>query len=129
MVAPTLVETQIEDGRAIISQLDADNFPIDAALWYYDTEKEKWVLLIATPLVKSLGRKESYAKIKASLDRLHGRIKTQILDMTLTSPDHNIVVRLKSALRPTPGVPPTRFVSNLILGTATEDALVYRIRK
>ncbi len=54
MVSTTLVDTQIEDGEKILRQLDADRFNVDSALWFFESEKEKWIFLIATPLVKSI---------------------------------------------------------------------------
>lgn len=127
MVNTTLVDTQIEDGERILRQLDADRFKVVSALWFFDTQKEKWILLIATPLVKTVGPRESYAKMKKSLDKLVQRLDTATLDVTLIKPEHDLLRALKSALRVGPGISRIRFTSTVINGKLIEDALVYRL--
>ncbi len=127
MVSTTLVETQIEDGEKIVRQLDADRFNVDSALWFFDTQKDKWILLIATPLINSIGPKESYAKIKKSIDKLVDELKTVTLDVSLIKPDNDLLRILKSALRVGPEIAHIRFTGNVINGTLIEDALIYRL--
>ena len=127
MVSTTLVDTQIEDGEKILRQLDADRFDVDSALWFFDTQKEKWTLFIATPLVNSIGPKESYSKIKESLDKLVNTLQTATLDLALIKPDHDLLRLLKSALRVGPEIARIRFTGNVINGTLIEDALIYKL--
>ena len=127
MVNPTLVDTQIEDGEIILRQLDADRFKVVSALWFFDTQKEKWILLIATPLVKTVGPRESYVKMKKSLDKLVQRLDTATLAVSLIKPEHDLLRALKSALRVGPGISRIRFTNNVINGKLIEDALVYKL--
>jgi len=127
MVSTTLVDTQIEDGERILRQLDSDRFNVDSALWLFDTQKEKWILLIATPLVNSVGPKKSYAKIKKSLDKLATPLKTAALEVALIKPDHDLLRLLKSVVRVEPKIARMRFTGNVINGKLIEDALIYRL--
>lgn len=125
MVSTTLVDTQIKDGEKILRQLDADRFNVDSALWFFETEKEKWVLLIATPLVNSIGPKKSYAKIKKSIDKL--ALESTTLEVGLIKPDHDLLRVLKSALRVGPEIARVRFTNSVINGMLIEDALIYKL--
>ena len=127
MVSTTLVDTQIEDGEEIVRQLNADRFNVDSALWFFDTQKEKWILFIATPLVNSIGPKKSYAKIRESLDNLVKPLQTATLEVALIKPDHDILRLLKSALRVGPEIARIRFTGHVINGTLIEDALIYKL--
>ena len=125
MVSTTLVDTQIEDGEKILRQLDADRFNVDSALWFFESEKEKWIFLIATPLVKSIGPKNAYAKIKKSLDNV--KPKSTTLEVALIKPDHDLLRVLKSAFKVVPKFAHMRLTNNVINGTLIEDALIYRL--
>lgn len=127
MVDATLVDAQIDDGEDIIRQLDSDRFGVDSALWFFDTDKEKWMFLIATQLVNTIGPKEAYARIKESLDNLDKPLSSPTLDITLIKPDVDLLQILKSAVKVGPGISRMRFTGNVINGKLIEDALIYRL--
>lgn len=127
MVSTSLVNTQIEDGEKIVRQLDTDEFAVDAALWFFDTQKEKWILYIASPLVGSIGPRKSYDKLRESLDRMENKLKTPALEISLIKPEHDILQTLKLVIKTGPEISRIRFTGNVINGIPIEDALIYRL--
>ncbi len=127
MVIPTLVESQIIDGEQIVEQLDRDDFGVDSAFWIFDSDKEKWVLVIATSLVRDIGPKASYDRLRSSLDQLPDSIGSRIFETSLVKPEDFIVGLLKKALKTGPGISRIRFTGNVINGIRIEDALIYRL--
>ena len=63
-----LVGPEIEAGKKLIEALDASDFRVKAAFWFYREESEEWRLYIATPLVKEQGPREAYSKVIDSID-------------------------------------------------------------
>ena len=131
MAKTALVETQIDDGRMIVRQLEADGYQLDSALWRYDSEKDKWVLLIATPLVIKSGPKEAYVKIKESLDRLQIPLKTPTIDFMIIRPDHKTLsfVRSSSATTNLTEDRPVYVSGGVLGGEMFEGAFVYRLSR
>ncbi len=129
MAKAALVDTQINDGRRIVRQLEADGYQLDSALWLYDSEKDKWILLIATPLIVTNGPKEAYTKIKESLDKVPSRLRTHTIDLAIISPSHKILELLKSSATATELVKKRSvFVSGSShAGQIVEDAFIYRL--
>ena len=130
MVEAVLVRAQIEDGERIVRQLDDDRFPVDSALWYYEREREAWLLLISTRLVSEIGPKESYERIKRSLDKLHGQFESEKLAISLIKPNHKILEILRSKKtfgNIEGGISRIQIGSTASNGTPIEGALLYRL--
>src|SRR5438128_2489038 len=125
MVASPLVELDIESGRKLIRELDANKFPVVAALWLYLTEPNEWRLVIASPLVEKLGPRAAYRRVQEAIARTQTAIALK--NVTVISPDEDPVRLFRRALRTGPGLSDTRFTGNTINGTFIEDAYIYRI--
>jgi hypothetical protein len=46
-----LVSEQIEDGKRFLERLAAQDVPVTAAAWIKESERPRWYLYLATPLV------------------------------------------------------------------------------
>ncbi len=69
-----LVNQQIDDGRKLLEQLDAQpfprRFPVSAALWYYWPEAERWRLVIISPVADRKGPDYGYSRIQDALSKV-----------------------------------------------------------
>ena len=69
MVKASLVESDIEDGRRLLDELNKldSRFLVRAAFWFYRPEVFEWRLFIATPLVNQRGPASAYTDIQGAL--------------------------------------------------------------
>ncbi len=93
MATNPLVEHDLARGAALVSVLERAGIPVEFVAWSYSDDDLEWRLVIATPLVESAGKAQSYKRIREvvaddpSLDLGVGRI-------VLVSPDEPGVRRL-----------------------------------
>jgi hypothetical protein len=122
-----LVEKYIEDGKKLINGLDEKGFRLDAALWFYLTDSDEWRLLLASPFVEKEGPRKSYNVIQSVLEGLSPPSAISLKDISIVSPNYNLIQLLKIAIRTGPGISDIRFTRNVINNTLIEDAYIYRI--
>jgi hypothetical protein len=53
MYKTVLVETDIEDGRRILKELERHISPIVAAFWFHFEEEDDWKLVVVSPEVSN----------------------------------------------------------------------------
>jgi hypothetical protein len=128
MVKTILVGPDLAYGKEVLRALDDAKFPITAALWLLQKERDDdWQLVIATPLYDKFGPSISYGKL---IDALSKKEPVSLFDLP---------VRLESARRPfikalrktfgrAVSVEGMRLGLRLIGGTWIDDGYVYRIK-
>ncbi len=124
MVENTLTEEMIDSGKRLISKLDASGVQPNAAFWLYDAEAQTWKLVIAEIEVGKNGPKHEYHRIRQLLDQISG---ISLDDISLTTPDANVVQLLRSAVKTGSRITGIRLRNNAINGTLIGDAYVYRV--
>ncbi|WP_412026456.1 DUF3800 domain-containing protein [Deinococcus yunweiensis] len=67
MDSATLVNEQRVAGAKLLRLLDRALFPVQAALWLYETETGIWRLILATPWVRQFGPLEAYRQVQQTL--------------------------------------------------------------
>ncbi len=124
MVKRTLVDEDIKAGNKLIEALDSAEFAVDAAMWYYFDESELWRLVIATPLKNEKGPKAAYREIQRILDESGLSSQISLIDITLFSPNDEIIRDIRSAvnIRSAEGV---RFSRSVLGRSYIDDALIY----
>jgi len=65
-----LVETDIEDGRKILEELEKRHLRITAAFWLHFQEEGDWKLVVVSPDVAEKGTTALYTMIVEMLDHL-----------------------------------------------------------
>jgi len=123
----TLVEKEIADGKLLIEALDRANFTLSGALWFYFPKAEEWRLLLISPLVDSIGPRESYNRIQSVIEDLPQPFGISVIRISAISPKDRLVQLLKVAIRTGPGISEIRFSQNTINNVFIEDALIYRL--
>jgi len=126
MVKASLVDADVEAGTRVIEALDKARFPVQAALWFYLSEPGEWRLLVASPEVDERGPKKAYTHLQSVLAR--PSVGLSLRDISLVSPDHDLIRLLSRAISTGPGISGIRFTANTVDNVFIEDAYIYRLQ-
>ena len=121
MAKTALVDKYLNDGRMLVSALDRDGFLIDTAMWFYSDELGEWQLIVATPLVDQLGLRETLRRVQSIIGNLTS-ISLSLSDISLLSPNNNLINAIKTTVRRSKDVTLRGTVTNGIL---VNDAYIY----
>src|SRR5437764_15067572 len=90
VVKEALTEEMKSFGASLTRKLDEAGWPIVAAFWYFESDFNRWKLMLASPRVKSHGSGELYMAIIGALEVLH--LPRQNLNLVrAVAPDHPVV--------------------------------------
>lgn len=123
----TLVDDDMEAGKALLKKLDKTKFDVKAALWFYMPDPEEWRLILASPTVDAEGPKKAYEKVQSQLQGSGQKDKLSLQNISLVSPRDNLIKLLKSAIKTGKVISNIRFTQNVINGVFIEDAYIYRL--
>lgn len=123
-----LVEKDVEEGKRLIEALDNAGFQVHAVLWFYLAESDEWRFVVASPLVERKGPKEAYAFVQAVLAQLLPPSGISLEEISVVSPEYDLIRLLKVAIQTGPGISGIRFTRNTINNTFIEDAYIYRMQ-
>jgi hypothetical protein len=127
MDKPTLVEADLEVGKALLSNLDKSRIKVEAAFWFYLSESNEWRLIFALPSVDKIGPQAAYEKLQSQLQKLEPKYNLALQNISIVSPKDNLVMLLKKAIQTGPGTSGIRFTRNTINNVFVEDAYIYRM--
>ncbi len=117
-------------GASILRDLDADGFPVSAALWFWNVDTNMWLYMIASPLVDVVGPKVSYTRLS---NVLNGKadVYEQILELdnvSIVSNNSSLIQLMKIAIRTEPNsISGIDFTRNTINNHFIEAAYIYRM--
>jgi hypothetical protein len=120
-----LVDRDIEEGRRLIEAIIRDGFPLEAAIWFFDSEAGEWRLMLASSLVEEKGPRIAYAWIQPILAGLS--LTITLPDIWLTNSKRDVVRLLSTASPVDPSLPGIRISRSAIGGVYIDDAYVYRL--
>jgi len=123
-----LVEKDVEEGKRLIEALDNAGFQVRAVLWFYLAESDEWRFVVASPLVERKGPKEAYAFVQTVLAQLLPPSGISLEEISVVSPEYDLIRLLKTAIQTGPGISGIRFTRNTINNTFIEDAYIYRMQ-
>ena len=127
LVTESLSDSMIRAGAKLIERLDVEQSQVRSAFWLYISEDKAWKLIIASPLVDSLGPREYYKKVVvANSVALEEEEVISLNDIGVTSTTNQIVQLLKFAIGTGDGISGVRFSKNTINGHFIEDSYIYR---
>ena len=127
LVTESLSCSMMNAGAKLIERLDAKHSEIKSAFWLYFSEDKTWKLIIASPLVDTLGPREFYKKVvDANSTASEEEEVISLNDIGVTSTTHHVVHLLRSAIGTDGGISGIRFSRNTINGHFIEDSYIYR---
>jgi hypothetical protein len=126
MANDALVTADIESAARLVKFLDENNMPVSGALWLYQSEAERWRLLISFQEERKDISKfylDVAKLINKSLDR-DKMIELSKVDFVEASKS---VIGPLSKIVHIDGISQVRFSHNRVNGIYIEDALIYRL--
>ena len=126
MAEDALVTEDIEAARRLVAFLDANGFPVKAALWLYQSDADRWRFVIG--FQEKRENVTSFYRDIAKLMNGAGR-NLDLLDLykvDFVDSDGSVVGPLSKALH-IDGNSSVRFQKNRINGVFLEDALIFRL--
>lgn len=127
LVAESLSDSMIKSGATLIERLDTEKSQVKSAFWLFLPEDKAWKLMIASPLVDSLGPRDFYKEIVDANNLASEEEKVISLnDIEVTNTRTQLVQLLKLATHTGKGISGIRFSRNTINGNFIEDAYIYR---
>lgn len=127
LVTDSLSDSMIKAGAKLVARLDAEQSEVTSAFWLYLSEDKVWKLIIASPLVDSLGPREYYKKIvDANSAASEDEEVISLNDIGVTNPSNQIVQLLTFAIGTGDVISGIRFSRNTINGSFIEDSYIYR---
>ena len=127
MAKTILVDSDKEAGKALIKKLDEASFDVRGALWFYLPDSEEWRLILASPAVDTRGPKEAYEQVQSQLQQSDQGHELSLQNISLVSPNDNLIKLLKSAVRTGKAIANIRFTRSVINNVFIEDAYIYRL--
>jgi hypothetical protein len=126
VVKEALTEEMKVAGAALTRALDEANWPVVASFWYYESDDNRWKLMLASPRVSTDGPKEAYGAVIDALDALH-QPRSNINHITVITPDHPIVRALASEVQTGWTIAGKLHTARAMDGRYIDDAFLYRI--
>ncbi len=123
-----LVDNQIEDGRRLVSQLVADDFPVVAAFWVTTADEGLCHLYIASPFGPSGRVRPAYGLVHASLSKIPDPEIT-LTEIKLIPPDDPIAQDVLETQRRHPRRIATRTRRPRLGGMAVDEVYIYPVPK
>jgi hypothetical protein len=128
VVKESLSREMIDAGTELTRLLDESRLILDAALWYYSSENNYWVFVVASPEVRTQGPRNIYKKVQTVISRSFGGHSIITLkDISVVDSKDPLIMLLRNAVT-VDGVSGIRFSQNVINGVFIEDAYIYRLK-
>jgi hypothetical protein len=124
MATTTLVNSDIEIGRQIVTALTRAKIPVAVYLWAFVPQLQEWQFIIATPLVDTKGPLAAYGEVNKVLRREGLFDDTPLRRIFLRSPNDRVLKSLEKESRVLPQES-FRIVNEHIAGNFVEDAYLY----
>lgn len=128
----TLVERDFHEGELLIRELEKAHINVHSAFWLYDSEADRWRLIIASKMADFASPKKAYMHIRNTLKKLEkaGRPLSLSLEyISVISPNHPIIKILGTVIKTGHDeIVGIRFSRNRIGDSYIEDAYIYRVQ-
>lgn len=126
VVKEALTDDMKRLGASLTQALDEAGSPIVAAFWYFESDENQWMLMLASPRVALDGGRESYMAIIDALDTLH-LSRANVNHIRVVAPDHPVVRALMSRFQTGWTITGIPFSRQAIDRSIIDDAYIYRV--
>lgn len=124
----TLEGIDIEFGKKLWQILkNSRDFPFQGIFWLSEPNIGGWHLVVASPVVDSLGPRDAYLRLSPILRKITAD-SGQRLKVKLISPDDPMYEALRSVFGETASVEGARLGNTMVGGTFIDEAYLYEIR-
>ncbi len=128
MAPKVLVDKDIESGKRLIEKLDELGVQVDAALWAYDSESDRYQLVVASGTVADEGVRPLFGSIQDALKQLPEGQRVRFSDVAVASPSTGVVAILATRYSTPPGaIDSIRVTDSVVNRELVEDAYIYRL--
>ncbi len=135
MADAALVTDKIEAGEALVRAADAASVPLRAALWLYDSDEDRWRLVLEADPTSGLGLRafaqglhDAVPRIK-DVDLRRGATDLLIDDVLLAIHPHPITEMLRASLGASRSVFRTRLAKTRVGRVTVDGAYLYRLER
>jgi hypothetical protein len=87
LVKEALTDEMRTDRTALTQALDEAGGPVVASFWYYESDYNRWKLMLGSPRVSSDGAREAYLAVIRAVDAI-GQSRMNLNHITAIAPDH-----------------------------------------
>lgn len=120
-----LVDKEIAEGQRLINALKASDFPLDAALWRYKSEPERWRLILATPVYDRQGQFNAVFEVISVFRQITPELKISIEDLSVVSAKDGLIKSLRELKRPGIDLSGMRLRDTPVYNGLLEDSYIY----
>lgn len=120
-----LEDAMIREGEAITSQLEELGVPLTASFWLYTSERNEWILTLASPMVTSEGQLAVLRMVAKALRALNLSI-TCVNHISVIWPNEPVVRALSTLTPDGPLVQSKRF-NGVVDRYFIDDVYLYRL--
>jgi hypothetical protein len=124
MDSATLVDSEISDGRELLSRLESAGVDCRAACWLKPTETGRWNFYVATPLVDSEREIDAYLKVLGILREM-GDCSITSSNLELVGVNAPVALEAEQTRKRLSIMEPTRLRVSTFGRIAVEDAIIY----
>lgn len=128
----TLVERDFLDGEMLIRELEHAQINVHSAFWLYDSEADRWRLIIASEIEDFYSPKKAYTHIWNVLKEMTNKgieIGFSFDNISVMSPKDPLIKALSMTIKTGPeDICGIRFSRNRIGNSYIDDSYIYRIQ-
>ena len=128
VVKEPLTKEMIDGGVELLRRLDEANSDVQAVLWLYRSEANRWRLILAFPKVWEEGSLKRYQKIRSVLDEIPDEMpKVHQFDISVIDTDDRLIRALRKGRSILEGKFPKHVFSVGGNEYYVEEAYIYRL--
>ena len=120
-----LEDAMIREGEAITNQLEELGVPLTASFWLYTSERNEWMLTIASPMITSEGQLAVLDMVGKAFDALN--LSNTYFNHIFVIWPNEPVVRALSTLTPDGVLVQSKRFNGVLDRCYIDDAYLYRI--
>ncbi len=128
LVKESITQDMISSGEALARHLNPSDLRINAMLWLYLAESNRWQFIVATPEVKEKGPRNVYQRIRKLVSEIpEGDPTIDFADIAVVDSSDPLILLLRGAINTGGDLSKIRFSRNVLDGVLIDDAFIYKL--
>lgn len=122
----TLLDEHVKDGKRLVNELVANNFPVLAAFWAKLDETAKWYLYVISPVVERDGPRAAYRQMQPVIGKLQeGAFWIDPFEIKAVGPKDPLANAVLEIQQRSSGLLPMRLRGARVGGLSVEGSYIY----